>query len=600
MERNIVTSDVLVIGGSGGGVMSAVSALREGASVVLVAKGKVGKSGNAIMLGGSFGVDGKSARDICGEPDANQDYTPEDLFQKMVDCAFGLGDQELQKQFVDEGPYAVKELLAWVKECGSTFVFASKACRWRAGGVAFGAALKHGLVSQKDILAFEDTIVCDLLTNNGKVCGAIGFNVFTGEITEFRAKSVVMATGGWQPYELKNTNSDMTGDGIAMALRAGARVVDMEFLLAIATVQEPHYARGSIVPFQMTMPNIFPLRHKATDLDGEELVYSTEPRFKTNASNSKVKKLLYNCFYAPGIYAKWDKYGNRHYMDYSAYTDDEIREGFKTFYENQHWWHGQGRYHHIDLQKLAEDIIANNKRLMVGFGNEYSMGGIIVNKDFETDLPGLFAAGEVTGGLFGAFRSGDGLTEMLTHGRTAGKNAAIYAKTAEALEPENTEEAIALLTGPRAKTEGVSPIEAWKKLEMIAEEGFGFVRDGVRLQKAYDEIVALRASLDEMAAPGSDVYNMEWINSVLVRNLALCTEIGIRCALDRKESRGCHLRMDEPQVDNQNFRFSWTAQLKDGEIVYDKLYPQPTYLPLDDKNYPSVLDCIADTILQGG
>ena len=93
---------------------------------------------------------------------------------------------------------------------------------------------------------------------------------------------------------------------------------------------------------------------------------------------------------------------------------------------------------------------------------------------------------------------------------------------------------------------------------------------------------------------------MEWINSVLVRNLALCTEIGIRCALDRKESRGCHLRMDEPQVDNQNFRFSWTAQLKDGEIVYDKLYPQPTYLPLDDKNYPSVLDCIADTILQGG
>ena len=599
MDRTIITSDVLVIGGSGAGVMSAVAAAREGAKVVLVSKGKVGKSGNAIMLGGSFGVDGQGARDVCGEPEASQDYTPESLFQKTVACAFGLGDQELQKQFVEDGPPAVKELLDWVKECGSTFVFVPKACRWRAGGVAFGKALKHGLDSRKEIDSYEDTIISDLLTSDGKVCGAIGFNVFTGEVVEFHAKSVILATGGWQPYELKNTNSDMTGDGIAMALRAGAKVKDMEFLLAIFTVQEPLYAKGSIIPFQMTMPNIFPLRHKATDLDGEELVYSSEPRFKTNASNSKVKKLLYCGFYAPGMYKKWDKYGNRFYMDYSAYTDEEIREAFKAYYVNQRWWHGKDKYHHINLTQLAEDIIANDKRLMCGFGNEYSMGGVCVNKDFETGIPGLYAAGEVTGGLFGAFRSGDGLTEMLANGMVAGKNAAGYSKTAQQLTPENTQTAVDLLMAPRGKTEGVSPIEAWKKLEDICEVGFGYVRDGVRLQKAYDEIVALRASLENMAAPGPDQYNMEWINSVLVRNLALCTEIGIRSALDRKESRGCHLRMDEPQVDNENFLFSWVASLKDGQPVYDKEIPKETYLPLDRQNYPSVLDCIADTILGG-
>ena len=597
MDRNLVSSDILVIGGSGAGVMSAVTAAREGASVVLVSKGKVGKSGNAIMLGGSFGVDGQGARNVCGEEEASQDYTSQSLFEKMVACAFGLGDQQLQKRFVEDGPYGVKELLQWVKECGSTFVFAPKACRWRAGGVAFGRALKHGLDARKEIAAYEDTIISDLLTSGGKVCGAIGFNVFTGELIEFRAKAVILATGGWQPYELKNTNSDMTGDGIAMALRAGARVRDMEFLLAIPTIQEPLYAKGSILPFQMTMPNIFPLRHKATDLDGMELEYSSEPRFKTNASNSKVKKLLYCAFYAPGMYAKWDTYGNRFYMDYSAYTDEEIREGFKTFYVNQHWWHGPDKYHHIDLQRLAEHIIANGKRLMCGFGNEYSMGGVCIDQDFATGVPGLYAAGEVTGGLFGAFRSGDGLTEMLSNGLAAGKSAADYAKGAAQLTPENTQAAIDLLMAPRGRTQGVSPIEAWKKLEQISEVGFGFIRDGQRLQKAYDEIVALRAGLDQMAAPGDGSYNMEWINSVLIRNLALCTEIGIRSALERKESRGCHLRMDQPQVDNEHYLFSYVASLKDGLPVYGKEAPVPTYLPLDMKNYPSVLDCIAETIL---
>ncbi len=594
-----IESDVLVIGGSGAGVMSAVAAAREGARVVLVSKGKVGKNGNAIMLGGSFGVDGQGARDVCGEAEANQEYTAESLFHKMVACGFGLGDQELQKQFVEEGPPAVKELLDWVKECGSTFVFAPKACRWRAGGVAFGSALRHGLTSHQEIEAYEDTIISDLLTSDGQVCGAIGFEVFTGRLLEFRAKSVILATGGWQPYELKNTNSDMTGDGIAMALRAGAKVKDMEFLLAIPTIQEPLYAKGSILPFQMTMPNIFPLRHKATDLDGEELVYSSDPRYKTNASNSKVKKLLYCAFYAPGMYAKWDRYGNRFYMDYSAYTDQEIRDGFKTFYQNQHWWHGKDRYHHIDLPKLAEGIIQNKKRLMCGFGNEYSMGGVVIDKDFGAGLPGLYAAGEVTAGVFGAFRSGDGLTEMLAHGRAAGKNAALYARQARQLEPENTAQALDRLLAPTQRGQGVSPIEAWKKLESICEEGFGFIRDGQRLQKAYEQICELRASLEEMAAPGSRQYNLEWINSVLVRNLALCAEIGIRSALDRKESRGCHLRADEPQVDNQRYLFSWQAYLEEGQPVYEKAAPRAPYLPLDTKNYPSVLDCIADTILGG-
>lgn len=598
MKHSVVTSDVLVIGGSGAGVMSALAAAKEGASVVMAVKGKVGKSGNAIMLGGSFGVDGVSARKYCGEPEANADYTPEKLFEKLVSCGFQIGDQRLQKHFVEMGPIAVAELLEWVKEIGDRFVFSPKASRWRAGGVAFGRALKHGLEQNREILVYEDTFISDLLTCGGQVCGAVGMNVYTGELVEFKAKAVILCTGGYQPHSLKNTISDMTGDGIAMALRAGAKAKDMEFLLYIPTIVEPAYARGSLLPFQCTMPNLFPIREKATDLDGDELVYSKDPKYKTNASNSKVKKLLMQYFYGEGMYKKWDQYGNRFYFDYSAYSEKDIYDAFEEMARQQSHWHRKGKYHFIDLKKLAGEIIANGRRWMVGFGNEYSMGGVVVDDTFFTGVPGLYAAGEVTSGLFGAFRSGDGLTEMLANGKVAGRSAGLYAAGAAQLEPDNLAQAAGALTAPLERTEGVSPVEAMRRIEAVCDEGFNFYRDGQRLEKAYTEICQLRRSLDQMAAPGGERYNLEWMNSIAARNLALCAESGLYSALHRTESRGCHLRSDCPQVDNTNFRYSFAASLHGGELEYEKAYPEAVYQPLDDRDYPDVGECIVKTILE--
>lgn len=601
MKRKTFVSDVLVVGGGGAGVMSAVIAAREGASVALAVKGKLGKSGNYMMLGGSFGVDGPSAVEYCNEPEANMEYTKEVLFDKLVTSAFYIGDQKLQKHFVEEGPKALKEFFQWVRNSGQKFIFNKRACRWRTSGVAFGNVLKRGIKEQQKesvIETFEDTMITDLLTRDGKVCGAIGIDMYTGELIEFKAKAVILATGGYQPHSLKNNFTDMTGDGIAMALRVGAEVRDMEFLLYIPTLIEPAYAKGSILPFQMTMPNLFPLRQKAVDLDGEELVYPSDPKYKTNAASSKVKKLLMHYFYGIGVYEKWDKYGNQFYFDYSDYSDEEIREAFKIIADNMAHWYRKGMYHHIDLMELAEMIIKNDKRLLIGQGNEYSMGGIVVDETFATRVPGLFAAGEVTGGLFGAFRSADGLTEMLAHGLTAGLTASKYAKTATQLEPTDLEEKVAILTAPLNRTEGISPIETLNKLESICDIGFNFFRDGERLSKAYEEIRALRESLDQLAAPGGTVYNLEWMNSVIVRNLALCAEIGIYSAMERKESRGCHVRTDYPEVNNRDYLFSFTASLKDGELSYGKIYPEPIYVELDRGIYPNLAECISKTILE--
>lgn len=584
--------DVLVVGGAGAAVLSALSAARAGADVLLVSKGKVGKSGNTIMIGGSFGIDGPSAAKYCGEPEANPDYTAEALYEKLVSSGFQLGDRLLQRQFVEDGPAAVSEVLRWARETGQVFQFMPSASRWRTSGVAFGRAIRHGLTTEPRVRVLEDMLVSDLLTAGGTVCGALATDVYTGESVALHARAVVLATGGWQPFSLQNSMSDMTGDGIAMALRAGASAIDMEFLLFIGTIVEPQYARGSLLPYLLTIPTLFPLRAQMTDLDGEELPFSPDPRFKTSASSSKVKKLLMAYFYGKGIYEKWDRHGNRFYYDYSRYSEQEIRDAFAAFAKAQSAWNGAGRYHSIDLRRLAEEIIANGKRLMVGFGNEYSMGGIRIDEHFSAGVPGLFAAGEVTGGVFGAFRSGDGLTEMLAHGLRAGASAAAFARNAPQREPDNTDEALAQLTAP-LRDGGLAPSDARRRLTDICDRGFNFWRDGGRLETAYHEIHRLREDLGRMAAGTERRYNLEWMESVAVRSLALCAEAGIYAALKREESRGCHLRADHPEVDDDRFCLSYTARLEGDTLCYGELRPETTAGGCS----PNVAEYIAEHVL---
>lgn len=594
----VVASDVLVIGGAGAGVMSAVRAAQSGVSVALVSKGRVGKSGNTIMIGGGFSIDGHSARRFCDEADANQGYTPEDVFEKLVTSGFFLGDQQLQRVFAQVSGPAVRECLDWAKEAKQLFLFNPGSCSWRTSGAAFGRTVSRGLQEYSQISVFEDVLIAELLTSGGRVCGALGIDLYSGELIQYNAGAVILATGGFQPFSVKNSNSDMTGDGIALALRAGARAVDMEFLLFIGTILEPAYAKGSLLPFLMTIPAIFRLKAKVTDLDGRELEFPSDPRYKVGPTSGKVNKLLMSEFYGRGVFEKFDRHGGAFYYDYSAYSGDEIREAFRALADGHEKWHRKGYYNGIDLFQLAEDIIQNGKRMKVTLGNEYSMGGVVVNPDFSTDVEGLYAAGEVTGGTFGAFRSGDGLTEMLAHGYVAGVSAARYAEAHERLRPEDAEEKAALLLAPLGRREGLSPIEARIQLERICDEGFNFFRDGNRLERAYEQITALRRSLDGLSVPdGRRAYNLEWMNTVIVRNLSLCAELGIYAALHRKESRGTHLRADYPQVNNAEYLFNFVSSLKDGEAVYEKSTPIPHELPLPVQNYSSVSDFIAQRVL---
>lgn len=588
-----VNSDILVIGGAGAAVMSAVSAARKGADVTVVSKGKIGKSGNTIMIGGGFCIDGESAFKICGLKDANLSFTKNQLFDKLITSSFFIGNQKIQKQYVDMGPQAVKECLNWAQSSKQKFYYAPQGVSWRTSGKAFGRAVKEGINQNPGIHVFEDTIIVDILLSGKKVCGAIGLNIYTGETVKYNAKSVIIATGGFQPFSLKNSISDMTGDGIAMALRAGARVVDMEFLLFIPTITEPAYAKGSILPYLLTIPAICAASPKITDLDGVELKIPQE--FEGIPKGNKIYKIIYAYFWGKELFKKYDTFGNNLYYDYSEYSAEEIYKIFDEVAAKESAWHANGKYNKIDLHKLAEQIIRNGKRLKVGLGNEYSMGGISVKDDFSTCVEGLYAAGEVTGGTFGAFRSGDGLVEMLAQGVTAGENAAAFAQSASLQVAYNTEAVLSELFAPLDQTDGVSAVESLSRMESIADKGFNFFRKEETLEKAAKAITALRATLKNLSTASKDQkYNLEWYHGIIAKNIALCAEIGIHAALNRKESRGCHMRSDYPAVDNENFLYNTYAQLKNDEIVYHNEKPAAIYKSLPTENYESISKYIYD------
>lgn len=588
--------DVLVLGGSGAAVMSDIAAMRKGQRVAIVSKGKIGRSGNAIMIGGGFGTDGRSAHDVCGEVQANRNYTAEQLYTSIIKGSFYLSDQELVRQYTQKGPYGIQECLGWVRNAKAKFFFIPPASLWNTSGKHFGFCLKQSMVDNPGAQIFEDTVAVDLLQGaDGSVCGVTAVQVYTGEIIELRAKSVILATGGIQPFSLKSSISDMTGDGVAMALRAGAMVSDMEYYLFIPTALEPSYLKGSIIPYLMTLPVNFTLRPKVTDLDGVPL--EIDEKYRCIPATHKMNKIMYAYFWGKGIYEKIAAHGNAMYFDFSDYSAEEIKGAFEFFAQQASKWYPKGFYNGINLYELCEYILKNGKRLKVGLGNEYSQGGVVVDKNLFTGVPGLFAAGEVTAGVFGAFRSADGITEMLAHGIDAGKNAAEYAAGAPLVDPVNAEENKALLLEPLERVEGPSPYKLIEKIEGICDRGLNFFRCQRSIDAAIEELGEIKKCLPLQAGSCSNPrYNLEWLGSITARNLLLCAEAGLHAASMRKESRGTHMRCDHPCTDNQNFLYNIVSKLENGQLTYRQVKPRVVDIPLPTENFPSIPDYILSTM----
>lgn len=593
MIHRTIQTDLLSIGGSGAGVMAAVHAARQGLDVTLVSKGKLGRSGNVIMAGGGFGIDGESGAQILGDRFSDPSFTREKMFDCLLKESFYLADQNMITQYVEESAPAVKDYLDWAQSAGCTFL-RTKPCGWMSSGLLFARALREGVKETSGIRLLEDVSVAELLTRDGAVTGAIAVDVYTGGLIEIQAEAVVIGTGGYQPFSMKNTVSDMTGDGQAMAYRAGARLTDMEFMLAFPTAVVPQHMKGSIYPFifEFFMPK---LQYKIVDKNGAPLPIPQEIIDLTRGT--KLSKLASSYYMGNAIDQGLGGPNGGVFYDYSAYSKEELDDSFASFHARFNQFHKDGYYKGESLDRVKEIIYAGQP-LEVGLGFEYCMGGIEVNEKMETGIPGLFAAGEVTSGVFGACRAGDGLTEMLCQGMRAGLSAAAYCRSSGQKgknDPEAVRRACGRLLQPFQNQGGMDPVTLYNQIEAACDEGFSVIRCEEGLQQSLEKITALKVALKTVSIrQKSRAYNFEWMRAMQAENLIVCCEAGIRAALARRESRGCHIRKDFPQVDHDHYLHKYVFSRGEEGMRMETRKPVATRAALPSGTRPDVIAYFLD------
>jgi succinate dehydrogenase / fumarate reductase flavoprotein subunit len=589
-----VSTDVLCIGGGGAGVMAAVAAARKGKKVALVLKGALGRSGNTIMAGASFAMDGPSA--IEYGYDGDPAFTREVWFEEIVKQGFYLSDQKIVETYVTRAAPLVKQVLDWGQRAKQTFFF-FKPGGFFTSGKAIGTALRRGVREHPQIELAEDVFITDLLTHQGRCVGALGIDVYSGELIVFKAKAVVLGTGGFQPFSFKCTVSDMTGDALGMALRAGLAVADMEFPLFVPGVcLTPPIHRGSIYPFIYNiLTSTFPemVRPLMKNASGEDIAEKMPPDQYAMALGSEWMKLVFTYWWGREIDAGNGSPNGGIYFSFDHADPGRFADGAKTMSSLMALWYKDlWRYQGDDLTDLR-DVADRGGSWEIGLSHEYSNGGIVVDEKAQTGLPGLYAAGECSSGCFGAHRVHDALVEMLVQGWVAGESASDWVSGAPPplIEAEQVEACEARITNPLSSTTGVGPAEVRTRIEAAADRGFGFVRDEERTRSALTEVMEIRQTMIPRMSLQSRTraYNLEWIESVGLENLVLCLEAGLRAALERKESRGAHIRKDHPTVDHDDYLVRYAHHLEDQRMTLSTMEPVVTSMGLPKGQVPDVM-----------
>ena len=538
MERRVET-DVLVVGGGGAGFRAAIGAREKGVKVMLLSKGPLARSGASPMAGADFTLDGKSMNELGREGDVND--SKEKVFNDIVTQGWYLNNQRLVDQYVETAPALLKDLMDWgieIKMSDQRMIFTS-------GTGIMDVLLKKARSIEVDLL--EDIALLDLTTADGRVTGGLGLDIRSGEFIHFVAKAVIMATGGWHKGFWPNTGMrDLSGEGIAMAHRAGADIGNMEFITFCCNVfYEPPMWLGSIAPYMIGLI----CGGRLTNSNGEDILKGYDPYIVNT-----------------GTFTEW----NKSFISYA--TRKEVREGRGLENGGVHFTRGDAdwdfikmvvsmvfpnwKYKAIDLSPWAE-MLENNKPIEVGPAVEYFDGGIVVNDRFETGVPGLFAAGECTLGAFGANRVFSAITEMLVHGKDAGENAGDYAKDTKITEPdrdafktieEKAEE-------PLMRKDGSNTPRVRRQIQERAHKELGPIRNEGELRAFIEflEVVKKGELKNLYTVSKSRVYNKEWLDALELPNIVHLLEAAAKSALARTESRGVHFREDYPETDNDNW-----------------------------------------------
>jgi len=267
MTETYHDTDVLVVGGGGAGFRAAIEAARAGVRVTLVSKGPLARSGASPMAGADFTLDGTSMNELGREGDVND--SKEKVFNDIVTQGWYLNNQKMVEQYTETAKSQLADLMEW----GIDITLSDERAIFTSGTGIMDALLKKARADGVELL--EDVSILELVKADSRVAGALGLDVRAGEFIRFRAKAVVIASGGWHKAFWPNTGMrDLSGDGIAAAARAGADIGNMEFITFCCNVfYAPPIWMGSIAPYILSLI----CGGRLTDKDGEDLLSEFDP-----------------------------------------------------------------------------------------------------------------------------------------------------------------------------------------------------------------------------------------------------------------------------------------------------------------------------------
>lgn len=527
-----IETDVLVIGSGGAGMFAAIEAVKQNQRVLMVTKGTMGRDGSTLhahsVIQCPLGHE---------DPRDNPDVFAEDIMKRGAQIC----NRKLVNAVTQASIQPVFDLDKWgvpfKKRTDGKFVqeesFVPRLSTYARviqfpgplSGPPIALALRRR-ISQLNIQLMEYSVLTSLLTNQGIVAGGVILCKKNGNIYIVKAKAVVLATGSCaEVYKVSTCPRNLTGDGQAIAYRAEVEMVDMEFIRFNNKAIYPESIRGVNVHAKQLIEAGAKLPY---DRSGGAVDIGLDPQHSDHGDPSKVFSVV-----------KFRKRSQRGgiYFDIGGVSPEKLNNNgcFET-----------GRF----LPRLGTSI------LELGLGVLLSEGGVKVDESCESSVKGLYAAGDLLGGFWGAAYTGaTGIILALSSGCIAGRNAAKSSSKMKTPEVKQTQIKLEvdqlnhLLE--RGEKDGIRPNELRRSLQEVMERYVGFVRNDKGLRKGIEEIQRMKKELPHLSILSpTKVFNNEWVEALEVCNLVETAEMIARAALMRTETRGGHRREDFPNMDN--------------------------------------------------
>ncbi|MCC7368317.1 MAG: FAD-binding protein [Chloroflexi bacterium] len=553
-----IETDVLVVGAGGAGMRAAYEASLAGARVLVAVKGRFGAIGTRGAGGTAAAISERGGIKRIGAPNRTPEerLDPDQVYEDVIQCGLGLADPKLVRVLVEDAPATLRQLERW----GLVPSFAEG---YGAGthGVPISMALQR-TIQNSDVVVRNRTAVCELLVRDGACVGALAVDETTGETVTIKAGSTILATGGLGRTYWRNFHpSCVTGDGYALGYRAGAQLFNLEFHQIFIETVAP-----SINLVHTWLWESYP---SLTNAAGEEILERYTPA-GVDPRECMDQRRLHNPFSTRDPYSR--------YIDVAMAGEVKAGRGTPSggVYVTIQDAERQIRPDLLDWYRYR-GVHWDTGPVEISVGHHCSDGGLRIDTDAQTTVPGLFAAGELAAGPHGADRMGGNmLLASQVFGARAGRAAAAHARAngPVSLDATRLAEQEATLSAPG---EGDLPVaDTVNTLGRVVWDELLVGRTAEGLRRAQREIARIRAEdLPRLLIQSP----LDRVRASELRNGLQAAELVAHAALTRQESRGGHHRADFPSQNDAEWLKVIVVQDRDGEIHSSFWAVDPAWRP---------------------